>query len=115
MAAAAAAPAPAKADRAAYYATKGAGGARADKDLVGGVEAGTMALEAVAPAALPEDLRAMDKPALKIEIERLGKLRKAAQRELSKVAKQRDEYLQTQARGAGFDAKVNAAIDAQLK
>jgi hypothetical protein len=120
MAAAAAAPAPAKADRAAYYAAKGSGGApvaRAPKDLVGGVEDGTMALEAVAPATLPEDLRAMDKPALKAEIGRRADVRKAAQEELSKVARQRDEYLKAQAKTGegGFDAKVNAAIDLQLQ
>jgi von Willebrand factor type A domain len=120
MAAAAAAPAPAKADRAAYYGAKGSGGApgaRAAKDLVGGVEDGTMALEAVTPATLPEDLRGMDKPALQAEIGRRADVRKAAQEELSKVARQRDEYLKAQARTGegGFDAKVNAAIDAQLK
>jgi ABC-type amino acid transport substrate-binding protein len=79
-----------------------------------------MALETVAPATLPEDLRGMDKPALKAEIEKRAGLRKAAQDELTKVAKQRDEYLKAQAKDGnedkdGFDAKVNAAIDAQLK
>jgi hypothetical protein len=119
MAAADAAPAPAKADRAMYYATKGGprGGGRAKKDLVGGVASGTMAIEAVAPSALPEDLRGMDKPALKAEIEKRAELRKAAQDELTTVAKQRDEYLKTQAKDGegGFDAKVKAAIDLQLK
>jgi len=119
MAAADAAPAPAKADRAMYYATKGGprGGGRAKKDLVGGVATGTMAIEAVAPAALPEDLRGMDKPALKAEIEKRAELRKVAQDELTTVAKQRDEYLKAQAKDGegGFDAKVKAAIDLQLK
>ncbi len=119
MAANMAAPAPAKADRAAYYATKGGpgGGARAANDLVGGVLDGTMEPEAVAPTALPEDLRGMDKPALKAEIKKRGELRKAAQGELTKIAKQRDEYLKANAKDGegGFDAKVNAAIDAQLK
>jgi hypothetical protein len=119
MAAAATAPAPAKADRAAYYAAKGGGaaGTRAPKDLVGGVEGGTMALDDVAPGSLPEEMRGMDKPALKNEIARRAELRKAAQDELSRVAKQRDEYLKAKATTGegGFDAKVNAAIDAQLK
>ncbi len=123
MAAAKAAPAPAKADRAAYYATKGGGpggGSRAKNDLVGGVANGTLAIEAVAPATLPEDLRGMDKPALKAEIEKRAELRKAAQDELTKVAKQRDEYLKAQVKDGnegkdGFDGKVNAAIDAQLQ
>jgi hypothetical protein len=120
MAAAKAAPAPAKADRAAYYATKGggpSGGSRAKNDLVGAIASGTMALETVAPATLPEDLRGMDKPALKAEIEKRAERRKAAQDELTRVARQRDEYLKAQAKDGegGFDAKVNAAIDAQLK
>jgi len=119
MAAAEAAPAPAKADRAAYYATQGGGaaGARASKDLVGGVAEGTMALDDVAPAALPEDLRGMDKPALKAEITKRAGLRKTAQDELGKVSKLRDDYLKQKAKTGegGFDAKVNAAIDAQLK
>jgi hypothetical protein len=119
MAAAAAAPAPAKADRAMYYATKPGphGAGRARKDLVGGVTTGAMDLDAVAPTALPEDLRGMDKPALKAEISKRADLRKAAQDELTTVAKQRDEYLKTQGKGGegGFDAKVKAAIDAQLK
>ena len=119
MAAAEAAPAPAKADRAMYYVTKGGprGAGRAKKDLVGGVASGTMDLDAVAPTTLPEDLRGMDKPALKAEITKRAELRKAAQDELTTVAKQRDEYLKTQAKDGegGFDAKVKAAIDAQLK
>jgi hypothetical protein len=114
MAAADAAPAPAKADRARYYAK---GGPRAADDLVSGVASGAMSVEAVAPAALPEDLRAMDKPALKAEIARRTEERKAAELELGKLAKQRDEYLRAKkpAGAGGFDDKVKDAIDAQLK
>jgi von Willebrand factor type A domain len=120
MAAAQAAPAPAKADRAAYYATKGGGGpggARAAKDLVGGVASGAMDLDGVAPSALPEDLRGMDKPALKAEIQKRAEQRKSAQEELSKLARQRDEYLKERTKDGegGFDAKVKAAVDLQLK
>ncbi|HET7502352.1 MAG TPA: vWA domain-containing protein [Kofleriaceae bacterium] len=121
MAVAADAPAPAKADRAAYYTAKAAkgrgGGARADKDLVGGVASGTMALDDVAPGALPEELRGMDRPALEKEIQRRAELRKQAQEELARLTRQRDEYLAAQARTGegGFDAKVKAAIDLQLQ
>src|SRR5262249_19524805 len=52
--AAKAAPAAAKADRARYY--TGKGGGRADGDLVGGYDSGTMSVEATPSAALPEDL-----------------------------------------------------------
>jgi len=115
MAAAADAPAPAKADRAMYYATKG--GARGADDLVGGGADGSLSVDKVAPAALPADLRALDKPALKMEIGKRAERRKAAQAELSAVAKQREDYLKGKAKDGegGFDAKVNAAIDAQLK
>jgi hypothetical protein len=115
MAAAAAAPAPAKADRAMYYAAKG--GARGADDLVGGVADGSLSVDKVAPAALPADLRAMDKPALKMEIGKRAERRKAAQAELSAVAKQREDFLKNKAKDGegGFDAKVKDAIDAQLK
>ena len=116
MAVTRAAPAAAQADRAMYYTAKGTG-ARAKKDLVGGVASGAMSIEAVAPSELPEDLRGMDKPVLKQEIARRAALRQEAQSELDGVARQRDEYLKAKA-GAGeggFDAKVKAAIDAQLK
>jgi hypothetical protein len=122
MAAAKAAPAPAKADRAKYYATKGAGpagSARATDDLVGGFATGAMEVEAVAPADLPAEMRGMDKPALKAEITRRAKLREEAQRELTELSKKRDEYLKAQAGAkpseASFDGKVKDAIDAELK
>jgi von Willebrand factor type A domain len=119
IAATAAAPAPARADRAAYYAAKGAGAPapRVSKDLVGGFADGTMAVESVAPAKLPEDLRGLDRPALEAEVARRAELRKTAQQELFRVSRQRDEYLKAKAgpHEGGFDAKVNAAIDAQLK
>jgi len=116
LAAAAAAPAPAKADRAAYYATGGGGGARGEEDLVGGVAEGKVAVEKVAPSALPAELRGLDAPALKVEINKRVMARKAAQAEMTEVAKQRDSWLKAKGTGKdGFDAKVNAAIDEQLK
>lgn len=119
MAAAAAAPAPAKADRAAYYAADSAGSAgagRSSSDLVGGVATGAMSVEKVAPAALPPELRGMDGPALEAEIERRARQRAEAQAELKALTEQRDEYLRARAKGGGgFDAKVKDAIDAQLK
>lgn len=122
MAAAAVAPAPAKADRAAYYATKGAGhagGARSADDLVGGVASGKMDINEVEPTKLPADMRAMDKPALKAEIDRRARLRKQAEAELKNLTKKRAEYLEAQRKAEpsedGFDAKVKDAIDAQIK
>jgi hypothetical protein len=117
MAAAAAAPPAAKADRAAYFGAGSASGERSSDDLVGGVVSGKMDVDKVAPTALPADLRGMDRPALKAEIGRRAKLRNAADAELKAVSKQRAAYIRAQAKGGegGFDAKVNDAIDAQLK
>jgi hypothetical protein len=119
MAVTAAAPAAANADRAAYFAGEGASGElRAKQDLVGGVANGTMAIEATPPEALPADLRGLGKAALKEEIGKRVAKRKADQRALNDLAKQRDEYLTKQgakAGSTGFDDQVNAAIAAQLK
>lgn len=117
MAAAAAAPAPAKADRAAYYAKAKRPEARAAEDLVGGVEAGTMSIDAVDEAKLPADLRGKDKAELEAEVEKRIAERKKAQQEIAKLTKERDEYLKKNAKGAGaaFDASVKATLDAQLK
>jgi hypothetical protein len=114
-----AAPAPAKADRARYYTAKGAG-PRASADIVDKVAAGSASgaeIEAIAPADLPAEMRTMGKAELKQELGKRADERKAAQKELSKLAHERDEYLKMQAKDGegGFDAKVNAAIDEQLK
>src|SRR4051812_29305774 len=69
VAANAAAPAPAKADRAAYY-SSGGGVARADNDLVGGVVSGKMSKKAIgkiARTALPPELRDLPPEALQAE------------------------------------------------
>ena len=116
MAAAEGASAPAKADRAGYFAAKGAGG-RASEDLVNGVATGAMSIDAVAPSALPADMQAMDKGQLEREVAKRAQVRKEAQAELGQLAKQRDEYLDANKPGAGdaFDTKVKEAIEAQIK
>jgi Mg-chelatase subunit ChlD len=118
MAAAEAAPAPAKADRAGYYASKPSakGAGRADDDLVGGVATGSMSIDAVAPGSLPADMQGMDKAELKREVERRVEERAAAQKEITELAKQRDEYLKKNMKdGEGFDAKVKTSLEKQLK
>lgn len=117
MAAAEAAPAPAKADRATYFA-KGKAAPRAADDLVGGVATGSMDLDKVSEADLPADLRGKDKAQLKAEVEKRVAQRKAAQAELEQLAKQRDEYLAKNAKktdGGSFDAKVKETVEKQLK
>lgn len=117
MAAAEAAPAPAKADRAGYYATKGSGG-RAAEDLVGGVATGTMNWDGLADESLPAEMRGMDKAQLKQEVEKRAAQRAEAQKELGELAKKRDEYINANKPSAGeggFDAKVKEAIEIQIK
>ena len=112
---AAAAPA-AQADRAAYY---GGADKRSDDDLVGGYATGAMNVDSVKDGDLPADMRGMAKPQLKAELDRRVAARKAAQAEIGQLAKQRDHYLEEQsAKGGGeggFDVKVKATVEKQLK
>jgi Mg-chelatase subunit ChlD len=117
MEAAAEAPAPAKADRAAYFGSRGAKG-RAAEDLVGGVATGTVSLDTVPAAALPAEYRDMDKATLQAEVQKRIAEREAAQTQIGELTKQRDAYLEEQAKNApeyAFDAKVKEALEAQLK
>lgn len=117
MAAAEAAPAPAKADRASFYA-KGPG-ARAEDDLVGGYARGAVSVDSVTDGELPADLRGLGKAGLKAELDKRAAERAAVQKELQELARQRDAYLKDQAaqsgEGGGFDVKVKAAVEKQLK
>jgi hypothetical protein len=116
MIAAEAAPAPAKADRAAYYAAKGAGTGRASGDIVTAFAQGKADLDGVVAGALPAELRGLDKGQLAAELAKRAEARAQAEAELAKVSQQRQEYLANHAAPAdGFDVKVKAAIDTQLK
>lgn len=120
MAAAEGAPAPAKADRAAYYAkkasaTKGRVDVRDAGDLVGAWAVGGVALEELKPTDLPAELRSKDKAALEAELTKRSAERQEIQKELEAIARQRDEYLAKHAAGQGFDAKVKETIERQLK
>ena len=114
MAAAAAAPAPAKADRAMYF--KG-GETRAAEDVVAGYGSGSVSVDSLDAEKLPEAMRGMDKDQLKKELDRRVEDRKQAQQELAKVAKERAEYLEKNAKPGegGFDTKVKATLEKQLK
>jgi len=117
MEAAAAAPVGTKADRAAYYAKK-SGGGRAAEDLVAGFASGEVDLGGLADGDLPADLRGKDKAALEAELQKRAAEREAAQREIAELAKKREAYLKEQAakRGpGGFDVKVKATLEKQLK
>lgn len=111
-----AAPAAAKADRAAYYNTgKGAGMVRSADDLVGGYATGTMTVEGVADSDLPADLRGKDKAEVKAEVEHRVAQRKELQGKIIELSKQRAEFLSKQAKSDGFDAKVKSTVEKQIK
>ncbi len=113
MAAAAAAPEPAKADRASFYAAKPSA-KRAAEDLIGG---GEVDVDGLDQDKLPGDLKGMSKTELKVELAKRQAERARAQAELAAVAKQRAEYLSKQgaASGSAFDGAVKATVDHELK
>ena len=115
--AAAAAPAPAKADRASYYA-KGAKygkASRADADLVGKLEAG-VDISTVPATELPAEMRTKTAPEIKAELARRVEARKAAQKEAEELTRKRDEYLSKhKTGGGGFDDAVKATVEKQIK
>jgi von Willebrand factor type A domain len=117
MAAAEAAPAATRADRAAYYAKPGAKGAgRAAEDITAGVASGTVDVGGLDDDKLPAEMRGKSADEIKAEITARAKTREHAQKEMAELAKQRQEYLRTHGAGAdGFDAKVKATVDHELK
>ena len=120
MAAAAAAPEPAKADRAAYYAEKpmAKGAGRSSDDVTAAVASGAMSVDALDESKLPSDMRGKSKEEIKNEIETRAKTRAQAQQEMAEVAKQRAQYLKDHADKAGkdgFDAKVKATVEREMK
>ncbi len=116
MAVAAAAPAPAKADRAAYIA-KGGGGAPAPEDIVGAVATGSANIDSIDAAKLPASMRGESKAELAKDLAQKAADRAAAQKELAEVTKQRDKYLQEHGEGGkdGFDAAVKTTLEKELK
>ena len=105
MEAGSAAPPAAMADRATFYGSKG----RDKADIVGT----GAAIETIAPSALPADLRGMTKEGLRTELDHRGATRKAAQQEIERLSKQREEYLKTNAKDSdtAFDAKVKKTVE----
>jgi hypothetical protein len=113
---AAAAPAPAKADRGVYYAKKGAVAAAPAEDVVGGVATGSMNVDGLDEGMLPADLQGKSKEELKAELDARAKKRVEAQKEIADLAKQRDEYIKANQKDAnGFDAVVKSTLETELK
>jgi hypothetical protein len=116
MAVTAAAPAAAKADRGTYYAKKGAVAAARAEDVVGGVATGEMSLDKLDEDKLPEDLRGKSKAELEADLKARAARREAAQKEISELARKRDEYIKANAKDSkGFDVVVKHTLEEQLK
>ena len=116
MAAAEAAPAPAKADRGVYYAKKGGGSMKPTEDAVGGVASGAMSVDSLEQDKLPADMRAKSKAELEADLKARAAKRAQAQKEMAELAKQRDEYIEKNKKDeGGFDGVVKATLEAQLK
>jgi hypothetical protein len=116
MAVAAAAPAPAKADRGVYYAKKGATSTKPSEDAVAGIATGAMDIATLDEGKLPDDMRGKSKEDLKADLEARAKKRETAQKEMAELARQRDEYLSKNAKDkTGFDGVVKQTLEAQLK
>lgn len=114
---AAAAPAPAAADRA--Y-NKAINRDAYDGDLLQSVENGTVQVEALKPSELPDDLRKLSPPARKQEIAKRLAARSALRVKIVALAKKRDAYLAAAQRkrsggkATGFDAAVSAALRKEM-
>lgn len=116
MAVTAAAAAPAKADRGAYYAKKGGVAAAPAEDVVGGVATGAISLDTIDREKLPEEMQTKSKAELEADLKARATKREAAQKEISELAKKRDEYIRTNAKDSnGFDSVVKKTLEEQLK
>jgi hypothetical protein len=116
IAATAAAPAAAKADRGAYYAKGGGVAAAPAEDAVGGVATGAMDVAALDEGKLPEEMRGKSKSDLKAELESRAKKRAEAQKEMTELAKKRDEFIKANTKDSGgFDSVVKKTLETQLK
>jgi hypothetical protein len=113
MAANAAAPAPAKADRAAYIAK---GGAPAE-DLVGQIAAGSASIATIDTGMLPADMQGKSREELAKDLAQKAEQRTRAQKEITELTKQRAKYLETHgtAGGDGFDTAVKSTLEKELK
>jgi hypothetical protein len=123
MAAAAAAPEPTKADRAAYYAEKpmAKGAGRSAEDIVGKFATGSIDVDGLDEGKLPSDMRGKSKDEIKLALKQRAEQREAAQAELKELSKKRADYLKDHAgpgAGAGsasFDAAVKTTVTHALE
>ncbi len=116
VAAAAAMPASAAADRAGFYAVKG-GAVGGGGDLVGDVESGKARPADLKAEELPPEMRAMDEGKREAYVKEKAAARAHIQAEINAVAKQRSEWLKHNAKDKpdSFDAQVEGALKKQAK
>ncbi len=116
LAAAEAAPAAAKADRGVYFAKKGTVSAKPAEDVVGGIASGAVTVDRLDDGKLPANLRGKSKAELEADLKARAQKRVEAQQEMAKLAKQRDEYLEKNAKDkGGFDTVVKHTLEMQLE
>jgi Mg-chelatase subunit ChlD len=113
----AAAPAAARADRAAYNAGTGGGrGTYGDADIVGGYAQGAIKLDALEEDKLPVEIRGKGKAEQAAWITAKAETRRKLEAQLLELQKQREVYIRDNAKPAdeGFDAKVKGAVEKSL-
>lgn len=117
MEAAAAAPAPAAADRAGFYATSHA--SVDESDVLEKAASGAVAVEELKSEMLPGEMRKMSGPEKKAYVEKKKGEREAILKQMNEVSVRRDAYIKDKTKGAaredGFDAVVDKAITEQGK
>lgn len=101
-----------RARRAAFNASAaGSGNFLGEHDLVEAVTTGRVTLDAVAPAALPAELRDMTPAAREAEITRRADERAGLKAQIATLAEKRDRYLEEEIAEAGGDSD---SLDRQL-
>ena len=99
-----------------YYAKRGAAPAKPTEDVVGGMATGAMNLDSLDEGKLPADMRGKSKAELEADLKVRAKKREQAQKEMAALAKERDAYLEKNAKDkGGFDGVVKQTLETQLK
>jgi hypothetical protein len=113
VAAAAAAPASVKAERAGFLSVKKDTNEAMVDDLIGGVSGGRVDIAKVPAADLPASLAALPAEELKEQITKKAAARGALLDKIAKVSSERESYLKRTpaARPTGFDAEVQKTVE----
>ena len=117
VAAATAMPAPAAADRAAYFGAKGSGGVSGRGDLLDDMMNGLVKAKDVKSEELPTEMQGLDEAGRDKYVAAKKAEREKLQAEIKEVSKRRSEFLHhaAPAKPDSFDARVEGAIRSQAK